>query len=263
MGILCLTGDALAASQYRQDQAPVLIPADNGPTDNTAGIVESFRQKYVAAKQPRIALFWNRELTDNLARRTYQRSSTSSTKSESSTATGDKDNKSDAKTEQANATTINSLETVEDNQHESLDPRRDALLKTAFVAAMRAGGVHFIDRSLLVRAAATRAAPAVDAQLNEMTALQNNADWLMEVVLIRDANAPLGFSFKVSVEDIHNETEIMDLFTQATPSAHGRSGYVAVNGGAGFIPASPPPVTVPEVGSTLGVQIMGQLAAQL
>ena len=110
--------------------------------------------------------------------------------------------------------------------------------------------------------AATEAAPTVDAQLNEMKALQAKVDWLMQIVLVRDPHAPVGVSFKVSVQDIRSETEIMSLYTPAVPPPHGWGGYVAVNGGPGFIPAAPAPPTVPEVGTTLGIQIMNQLATE-
>src|SRR5271163_4694214 len=95
IGFVLLAGSGLASAQYRPDQPPVLNPPAAVPQDDGAAIISAFRQKYATAKQPRIALFWNRELTDSIARATYEKSTTNSTKSASETSAGDKDNKND------------------------------------------------------------------------------------------------------------------------------------------------------------------------
>jgi hypothetical protein len=266
-GALCLyLGIAAAAptfAQFRPDQPPVLAPPTQTSPDDGTAIMESFRQKYATAHNPRIALFWNRELTDHLARQILQTSATTSNKSESSTATGDATSKSTDKREQAVTSTTNSQASLDDNQRESLDPRTDALLRTAFLETMRQAGVRFIERSLMVRNAAAGEKAPIDDQLNEMKALQQQADWLMQIVLVRDAHAPLGFSYRIAVEDIKSQALITELFTPAAPPPHAPGPYVAVNGGAGFVRAAPPPLTVREVGFTLALQIMNQLTGTL
>ena len=262
---LCL-GIAAAepvCAQFRADQPPVLTARPDTPTDDSAAIMESFKQKYVAARSPRIALFWNRELTDHLARQALETSSTTSNKSESDSASGDATSKSAEKREQAAATTVKSQSSIDDNQRESLDARSDALLRSAFLETMRQGGVRFIDRNLMVRSSAAGEKTAIDDQLNEMKALQHQADWLMQVVLVRDQRAPLGFSYRVSVEDVGSQALITELFTPAAPPPRAPGPYVAVNGGAGFVRDPPPPITIREVGFTLGLQIMNQLNGTL
>jgi hypothetical protein len=260
LGFAFLVVTATASAQFRPDQPPVLEPSVATPSDNGAAVIGAFRQKYTSAKQPRIALFWNRELTENIARQTYERVSTDSTKSNSETSVGDKDNKNSEKMERAHSTTIKSVESGDDNQHASMDPRTDALLKTTFVEVMRNGGVRFIDHSVMVRTASTEAGASQDAQLNEIKGLQNKADWLMEITLVPDTHAPLGQAFRIAVKELKSGALVTELYTPAVPPPHGARGYVAVNGGNGFERAPEAPITVREVGYTLGLETMGQLS---
>jgi hypothetical protein len=253
----------VSPAQYRPEQPPVLDRQPAAPADNSASIIDAFRQKYSSLKQPRIALFWNRELTDNIARQTYEKSTTNATKSNSETSVGGNDNKNDEKLERDSSTTVKSVETIDDNHHAALDPRSDALLKTTFVDAMRNAGVRFIDHSLMVRAASADSAANADPQVNEIKGLQSKADWLMEVVLVPDANAPLGQAFKIAIKDVNSGTLITEIYTPAIPPARGLGGYVAVNGGNGFERAPEAPITIRAVGYTLGVETMGQLANAL
>jgi hypothetical protein len=207
-------------------------------------------------------LFWNRELTDAIARQTYQKSSTESAKSEFASTGGPGGGESEERFEHATTTTTNSQESVDDNHSERLDPHLDAVVKSSFLEAMHGGGVRFVDRTLMVRKAAAQAAPGVDAQLNEMQGLKNQADWIMQIVPVRDRNAPLGHSFRVTVEDIKSSTLITELLTSGSPP-HGSPGFVAVNGGAGFVRAPETPASASEVGSALGLEVMTQLVSAL
>jgi hypothetical protein len=259
MGLILLVAANVTQAQYRSGQPPVLDAPAAAPDDNSTSIISAFRLKYSTAKQPRIALFWNRDLSDDIARQTYEKSTTNSTKSDSETSAGGSNNKNDEKLEQANSTTIKSVVTVTDNQHGAFDPRSDALLKTTFVEAMRNGGVRFIDHSVMVRTAAAEAGGNVDPQINEIKALQSKADWLMEITLVPDANAPLGQGFRIAVKDVSSGMLITELYTPAIPPPRGPGGYMAVNGGNGFVEAPRAPITVREVGYTLGIETMGQL----
>jgi hypothetical protein len=260
---LGLLGTSTAWAQYRGDQPPVLATPAVAPSDGSTTILESFGQRYAELGRPRIALFWNRQLTDDIARQTYQKSSTESTRSESTSPEGPGGGQGEEKFEHAATTTINSQQSVDDNHSEPLDPRLDAVVKSAFLVAMRGGGVRFVDRTLMVRTAAVQSAPGADAQLNEMQALKNQADWIMQVVLVRDRNAPIGHSFRVTVEDIKSSTLLTELLTSASPPPHGSPGFAAVNGGAGFVRAPQTPASASEVGSALGVEVMAQLVSAL
>lgn len=248
-----------AFAQFRADQPPVLTAPRPAAFDDGEAVIKAFRARYKTAREPKLALFWNRELTDHIAQRTAQRSSTQSSKSESvASASGMTEGRTE-KLEQASATTVNVTETIDDNTHAALDSRSDALLKTAFVSVLQRGGTHIVDRALMVRSEASNAATGTDAQANEMRGLQGRAGWLLEVLLVPDQRAPLGHGFKVSVKDIAQGTLITEIYTLALPPVRNTGGMVPVNG-VGFMRAPPAAPSVGDVGHTLGVELLARLS---
>jgi hypothetical protein len=230
--------------------------------DDGESVIKAFRARYKQAREPKLALFWNRELTDNIAQRTAQRSNSHSSRSESvASASGLAEARSE-KLEQASVSTVNVVENIDDNSHPTLDSRSDALLRTAFVSVLQRGGAHLVDRALMVRTESSSAAAGIDAQTNEMRGLKGRAGWLLEVVLIADARAPLGHAFKVSVKDIEHGTLITEIYTQAMPPVRDAGRMMAVNG-VGFMRAPPPAPSVADVGHTLGVELLARLSQTL
>jgi hypothetical protein len=265
VGITLATICGAAAPQYRQEQ-PAVIQAlqDSAQTgSHEAEVVASFRERYRQASTPSIALFWNRELSDAIARRMVNKTTTEAAKFESESAGGDAAGNRSERQENSSSATTNTQETVEDGPKETLDPRSDSVLKSAFVSTLRAADARLVDRTVMVRSNAMQQAQGADSQLNEMQSLKNDAQLLMQIVFVKDARSSLGYGFKVSVTDVRNDLLITEFYTTAVPAPHGPSGYVASNGDRGFQRASQPAPTVNDIGRALAIEIMGQLGASL
>ena len=251
-----------ASAQFRDGQPSVIAPPPPAAFDDGESVIKAFRARYKQAREPKLALFWNRELTDNIAQRTARRSSSQASKSESvASASGFTEGRSE-KFEQTSATTVNVVETIDDNTHPILDSRSDALLRTAFVSVLQRGGAHLVDRALMLRTESSNAAAGIDAQTNEMRGLKGRAGWLLEVLLVADVRAPLGHAFKVSVKDIEHGTLITEIYTLALPPVRDAGRMMPING-VGFMRAPPPAPSVADVGHTLGVELLARLSQTL
>jgi len=141
-----------------------------------------------------------------------------------------------------------------------LDERSEARLRGAFLSTLSTGGLRLLDRSMMVRTAATQASGAADVQGNESRALQRSARFVMEVLLVSDPQEPLAVGFNVSIKDVSSSAIVFSEYLSARP-ALGKGAWVAVNGGQGFERAAPAPVSIEDVGRTLGLTVMGKLAA--
>ncbi|MEY4762800.1 MAG: hypothetical protein RLZZ200_2656 [Pseudomonadota bacterium] len=255
----------MAQAQYREGQPPVLAPQEApDPSAHYGDVIASFRQRYQAAKQPRVVLYWNESLTDKIAQTVVQKSTNTSSSSESSSGAGGNDDRRGEKIQQSSQSSSNTTEVLGGTSRgESLDPRTDALLRTTFVAALRDASTRFVDRTLALRSTAAAQGGQMDLQQAEMRALKDKAEWLLEVMPVRDGKAALGYAFRVSLRDIRDESLVTELYTPALPPVKQSTIWVGTTGGSGFQKAPPPPPTTREVGYTLAIEVMGQIADSL
>ena len=258
-------GLALAAmAQERTGQPEVLTPAPQ-PTqaEQDARQVAEFRARYHSARQPAIALYWNHELTDRVAQTGFLPSYRTTTRTLTSGGSAGRAAKGPDTVEQFHNETLTAAGHGEDPARNALDERSDAQLRSAFVSTLGAGDVRFIDRSLMLRDGAARQNPGIDLQRNEIAALQGKARLLMQVLLVQDAQSPLGYGFRVSILDVASAATLAEFYSSALPAPAAHPGYVAINGGDGFAPAAVGPPAVGDIGHALAIETMARLAGVL
>lgn len=253
---LATTGPLGAWAQYRADDAPVLPaapaaePAPAGPP--AADPTPHFAQAYARAGRPRILLLWNRELDDATQERSVER-----------LVIRDSGQGAAGRTDSFQRETV----VTAGRQVLKSAPRRTALteaqatmVQRAFTDAMGRGGVQFVDRTLALRTtAATRHRSGGDAQLIETDALLAQSDLVMEVLLVADDQAPLGYAFDVRVKQVRSGAEALSLYVRAAPPVPpvGAGRWVAGREGYEFQPPPlAPPPTPQEVGVALAAEVM-------
>lgn len=248
------------AGPYRDDEPPTLSAPVREVHDDTP-IFNAFARSYKAAGRPRVALFWNRELTDQLKRKTEivsketeRFSSTESDDTVSDSAGMHRLHEYDSLKQSVNKQTENEYD---DNHRSGLNEKGDTILRTVFRDMMAAAGVHFVDRTLMLRTTAAED-DSRDTQLTETRGLINKADWLMEIVLVNDDDAPLGYGFKVSVKSLKKSMVIAEFYTQALPAPQGKQPYIATSNGFERAPARQ--LGVHDIGYSLGLEVMRYLS---
>lgn len=198
LSAVVMLADATAAepdqSLYRSDQPAVL----NGQAERKqaraaedAAIISAFKTAYAKAGKPKIALFWHRELSDNI------------TSTREATIT---DNSS-GQMPWDNYTRIIKIESkVGPERAVSLaPPARAAEFESGFQRAMRANGVSFIDREAIVRLTSMKktqdgqASKDQDFQTLEMESLAGYAQYFAEVNLVPDPDSRDGLEPRVTV----------------------------------------------------------------
>ena len=212
-------------------------------------------------RRPGVALFWNRELSDRIAQLTVQRQSIQGSKQESASEFVSEGAKRSSKQETSAQTTDVSTFSPSEAARRGLDDRSEARLRGAFISTLAAGGLRLLDRSMMVRAAAAQASGPLDVQGNEMRALQGQAKYVLEVLMVSDAQSSIGMAFSVSVKDVSSASIIFSEYV-ATPASKATKGrWVAVNGGAGFERAPSETSSVEDIGRALALVVMTRLAA--
>jgi hypothetical protein len=267
---LALLAAGSASAQYREQQRPVLEPpaAAQAP-DRSKEILEAFQSAYRAAGAPRIALFWNVVLTDQVAEgmtsssrvrgennRTVNRleQQTSGEAGSSRLVDGDDRRTSDV--------TVNRTSRQTDSSKRGMPfAERDAwLLEGAFTKALLEGGADLIDRNLMMRiTAASVEREGRDQRTVESNALVGKADVLLEVLLTQDVDSPLGWGFRVTLRDISTGRLKGSFYAKAIPEiAKLPAQFQATSKGFERVEVRPV-VTVDHVGRKLALDAMEQL----
>ena len=268
---LTLAHSSYTAAQYRSDQPQVLERPVQKPVPDTSGqTIASFRSAYQTAGLPRIALFWNVALTDQLAddkieRTRITRNASGSNSSLDKTTRGDAGSarlrESDGR--QMSEVTIDRSTVTSSNANRGTPlPERDSFrLENAFMKTMREGAVQFIDRAAIMRTTAANAGGGGDSRTVEIKALQGKAELMLEILLTRDQEAPMGWGFRGIFRDIESGRTLATYYSKAMP----------------VLPSLPPQyrassrgfervdmkhvVTIEDVGRTLALDTMAEVAS--
>lgn len=258
-----------ADSIYRDELHVILPPKSLPPVDLVTPVIRNFEARYKVAGKPKIALFWNVELIDSLKDKhiktervsgnntdTTNRMEKSTTGAESSAKLIDGEEKSSfniTKTETTDQISTNPKRTI------NLNERDLWKTETTFTSTMRKAGVRFIDRSAMLRTTALKESTENTREL-ETKALLGKADLLMEVLMTSDAEAPLGWGFKVSVRDLKSGEEKTSLYTPAHPINNSpvQTEYKATDKGFEKTTYSKQ-ATVNDIGVALAVDVMNAM----
>lgn len=271
--LFSLTFNSYAEGVYRDD-TEVIEPAKPQPVkDQITPVVKAFESKYQQAGKPKIALFWNVELIDSVEDQHIKVETISGDIKESSNSleksTSGKEGNATLKDGESQMG-FNTRKT-ETTEHLTTDNKRSTTLsekdmwksETAFTSLMRKSGVRFIDRNAILRTTALKESTKNLPEL-ETKAVLAKADLLMEVLIAKDPDAPLGWGFKVSVKNLNSGEEVTSLYTEAYPIQRTTTQTKFKASDKGFEKVTyTGKSTVKDIGEALAVDVMSELGQNL
>lgn len=218
----------------------------------TQGAVDRFAEAYAKANRPRIAIFWNRELSDRLgsAGREVLRMQGQAAR--------------DGSHFSLSASRGNETER-EASRRTTLSERDTWLVETEFVQRLLDAGAVVLDRAAILRLTGANATGAENLQAVETAALVGKADLLLEILLTPDPNAPLGWGFRSNCKEVKTGRILGTQYLTAMPTLppQAEAGYQVRNGRYERVAPEPVKVSLRSVGETLAVQAMTELSRRL
>jgi hypothetical protein len=195
----------LAAPPVRSDDVSVPSPAAEAP-GTTQDIVQTFRSAYAHAGKPKLAIFWNRQLTDALhdwygdARLVITNTSEGSLSGNvSSPSVSGAASLNGSSSQQ---TTVEMQRRLPDPNNQRLQPSEswEWQFQDGFLTPFLAAGATVLDRTAMMRitAAGTRG----DSSMIEMKALQGMADLLIDILVTPQARATTGYELRARVLEV-------------------------------------------------------------
>lgn len=260
MAALALAGPA--AAQYRTGVPDVLTPPPPpaSPLSRAAG---EFRARYAKHGSPRIILFWNRVLSDEVQSQYADRVSAVSTSHAAAIEgpvgySGYGAVSGQVDTFDAAAT----RERVREGERDSMAESADWKIENAFNRAFIDNGARFVDRSVAMRVTAhgKRLGATPNVQDIETGALIGKADLMMEVLQTPDPDSPVGYSFRAQVKDVRSGRILASAVSNGSGIRRGPGPMVATS--HGFVRSAPAAVTLEDVGAALATDVMNALSAR-
>lgn len=248
-------GAALAPAAWSQEaherpgQLPVMEPAAK-PAESE-GHWEDLRKALARAKNPRIALFWNRALSDRVATE-YDSITAGRAAAQVTSAPGVAN--LDVAAARVEATRAN-----RDADRAALTESEEFRLEGAFKEALLKSGMTLVDRNMVLREAGLDAGDdKPNVQKLEMQALRKRADYLLEVLTSVDASHTDVTQFRVSLKDLRTGTSVIEFATEARlPEAEAK--WVGTN--RGFVKqSSAEPQKAEDRGRQLGRELADRIA---
>lgn len=266
------------AAELRADQPQVLPPRpplERAPAPNFAA---EFAQRYQRAGSPRLMLLWNVELSARtgqewVLRDNEQLSGSRNLNMLKQTTTGLDGSATmseggvQSQSQRQRELTVGQREDAK--RATVLSERNAAQLLRAFEARMRDGGARLVDYTLAVRTAAVnKDGPATTGDVNartlEAAAVRNRAEMLLQILLVPDDHASLGYAFDVSVREVANGMVVTSLYTRAVPPPlPTHTSYAATNKGFEQRTVTLGKIGINDVGAKLADEIMNQLGPVL
>lgn len=234
-------------SLYRAGTPTVLQPEEDSPLRHREEIVKSFARAYQKQGRPRIALFWNRPYDDQASAWTEGLRVTESERTRLNGTLSREHGEGAGATAPVAGSLSADLSRDRSVQAEWREPQRqrwnldEALtleLEAGFTAALNEATVMVVDRAAIMRLQ-DRAHPAADADARrlETDALLGRADLLIEVLMAPYRPAPLGASFRVSVQEVRTGQIVANRTGDGHAAALTAGGRWQV-GDDGFVAAS-------------------------
>ncbi|MBN2563885.1 MAG: hypothetical protein JXQ75_23465 [Phycisphaerae bacterium] len=179
---------------------PQVTAAEAPATPVTTAVPATFRQAYARANQPRIAIFFNRALSDDV-REWHTQNRLVVTGRRTTDTTGDTpESKKDS-----------GEIMVSPQQYVGTDPQRaqpaEAWMwdfENGFLQPFLGAGASVVDRAVIVRlmAAAQESPQTEQAKKIEMDALSEKADIIAEILVRRAPNALHGYEFRAVAKEV-------------------------------------------------------------
>lgn len=273
---ICLAVTSHGNAQLRPDSPPVLEPsqAPREARSPTQIALQNFPRQYLSAGSPRVTIYWNTRYDDQLKDERGETETTSTTRSRkhssldettSGDAGGAKISEGEVLEKEDKKTIKGSVIMNRERRPTGLSEQQALELESAFMDRLRAERIRLVSRSASMRAARhsqkAGGEAATDSKFIETQALLATSEMVIEVLLVRDPQAPLGIGFRSSVLDIKASAEILSAYSLGLPiQTRNKGRYVATN--RGFEWASPA-LTVSDVGRTAAEDLLVALGPAL
>lgn len=257
-----IAAPAIAQGPYRQGVPDVLTPPPPPPSRLTVAAGE-FRARYARAGSPRIILFWNRVLSDEVQSQYANRVSAMTTSQ--SGVIGGRVGYSGYAAAGANVNTFDAAATrerVREGERDSMAESADWKVETAFNRAFIDNGARFVDRAVAMRNTARGRRLGTDPNVQEIetSALVGKADLLMEVLQTPDPDSPVGYSFRAEVKDVRTGRILATVVNDGSNIRNGPGRFVATS--SGFQREAPREISLQDIGRALAADLMGALSSR-
>ena len=252
-------GSAASAQTYREpdvpnplmraDQEEVLKPPPR-PAPPGAVAASQFRAAYARAKRPRMMVFWNRTLSEEVASN-YR---TTGRAASAGVVVGGPGYVAGASASEVSI----GRERDKELPRRTLTEVDDFAVESAFTSALSANGAVLVDRNVAMRTArgARGAGPEANIQEIETQAATGRAQLLIEVNQT-PADTASGAAYRVTVKDLRTARILANVLSRGEPRL-GRAPLVAGRGG--FVRAAPPELTPDRVGRQVAEEVMAALS---
>jgi len=273
----------------RSDNVTVPVAKDN-PFKSREDLTRAFASSYQRSGRPRLALYWNRQLTDTLDEWygttrivvSNQHDAQMSGNVNSPALSGS----ADLNVSGSSQTTIEAQRRVRDPNSSRLQPSEawEWQFQDGFLAPFLAAGAIVVDRATIVRIAGAEAkgstAPTIEAK-----ALQGLADFLMEILVSPQSQSTLGYELRARVIEVKTGRIVAYVNSRALKEWNPAKEAVATNRGfelpgddddtfgpvrtnapyeatsQGFVRSQKPP-KLPEISQNLAYNVMSALMTQ-
>ncbi|HWV60565.1 MAG TPA: hypothetical protein VN034_07925 [Sphingopyxis sp.] len=253
-----------AFAQYRDGMPPVIEAPVAAPVIGTDPLSPAaFHDAYSRAGRPRLVIFWNRELTDQLATQSDRIVQVERSMSAASAAGISADGRRAGRTDRSDSVEtlrVGTREVDGERPIAALTNSTDWAVMSGFNSRLQSAGVLLVDRAVALRAlaAASTAEDRQDRQTIETKALADKAEIILTVMQTPQSGTPLGAAFLVEAKRV-NSGEILATVSdtgEPPPAKPGR--FVA--GANGFVREAPRAPTAEEIGRELADRLMARLA---
>ncbi|MBX9746746.1 MAG: hypothetical protein K2X34_07580 [Hyphomonadaceae bacterium] len=230
--------------------------------------VQAFQSWNVARKKPRILVYWNRQLTDDILSKSRLREIDETTTEDGrttldkTTASGpesvrhvDDQGMSRKRTERWSEETQST-----GGEYATMATLPSWRLESAFTNVFLSAGARLVDRNSALRtlSASTAVGPEQDLQRIEAKALSGRADYLVEVLPMEEKGSPTGMIFRVKVTRTA-DTQVIAQFLSAGEADTGPGAFTPGASGD-FEWTGPRAPTIDEIGLKLALDTLRRIA---
>jgi len=255
---------------YRAGQRAVLEPTTKTERDD-AGVTALFATRYQSSGRPRIAVYWNRILSPELADRpsaslTIRDQAEEELRERDGSASDELRKGGDTKevgwTRNGTARITVAGAPRDEQSRRAMQEADDWAIQGAFVRTIADSGARLVDRSTIVRLTQyrDRAGEEANRKTLEMAALSDHAELLLEVQVTRDAKTFSGWGFRVELKDLRDGMLMTSIYTAAQPANAASTSFRTTDRGFERVTIDPTPA---DVGHELAIQVMADLAKRL
>ncbi|WP_144037373.1 hypothetical protein [Sphingomonas sp. TZW2008] len=247
---------------------PATMVAPPSPPDPAVTRTAGFAAAYARARSPRIVVFWNRELTDDLDTDREQVTTLSgTTSSNGETHRADYTRRragyadmSSSSTEHVEGEIRSTSRRIDKGRRASVHSEAiDFDIERGFCDTLAGAGVRLVDRTAILRAAGL-AANTTNVQEAEARGLLDRAELLIEVVPMTDPRTPSGTSYRIIARELSTGRVLARLSSAGRGTAQ-KMPFVA--GTDGFVRATPREASPSELGRRVAIDTMAALSNAL